>query len=110
MILNIFPCPNCGRRGCDRKQEKCDKCSKMYCTGEWPFCPHGIPTSLAPFKEYWDEHVAPEPSHKFRRPAGIEYHPDRGYRITNAGDRQRLMRANHSEYRRKKRGMPGQEF
>lgn len=59
--------------------------------------------------ETWDEHVAPEPSADFRPPKSIEYHPDKGYKIRTHGDRRTLMRLNKSEYRRKKRGMPGQE-
>lgn len=93
----------------------CAKCGETYGIGEYPLCPHGRDGrgSMAfgdAGKESWDEHIAPEPSKDFRPPKGIEYHPEKGYRIRTHGDRKTLMKLNKSEYRRKKRGMPGQEF
>lgn len=92
----------------------CDNCGQTYAIGEWPLCPHGADgrgsmTYGSAGAEVWDEHIAPEPSPDFRPPKGIEYHPEKGYLIRTHGDRKALMRLNKSEYRRKKRGMPGQE-
>lgn len=92
----------------------CDSCGKTWAIGEWPLCPHGKDGrgSMAhgdASADSWDEHIAPEPSKEFTPPKGIEYHPDKGYHIRTHGDRRALMRANKSDYRRKKVGMPGCE-
>lgn len=70
--------------------------------GEWPLCPHGYGSgTLAapgdPFHETWDENIAPPPGEDFKPAPGVTlptYEPDKGYRITSLGDRQKLMRLN----------------
>lgn len=32
----------------------CDTCGAEYTIGDWPYCPHGVPTAYHPFKPYFD--------------------------------------------------------
>src|SRR5687767_13938114 len=74
---------------------KCDKCGEEYREGEWPYCPHGsIHGQHGRYSEYYDDHIAPEPSPDFKPAPGVtlpEYVPGKGYRITPSGERRRLM-------------------
>lgn len=84
----------------------CGGCGNVYGFGETPACPHGRMADTKAFVEYWDEHVAPPPNHfaveGHARPLNVplpEYHPDRGYRVTSLGDRHKLMKLGHTDYR-----------
>lgn len=33
---------------------KCDECQKELTIGEWPYCPHGLPTHHKGFEPYYD--------------------------------------------------------
>lgn len=41
-----------------RNQSKCDDCGEMLCSGEYPFCPHGLMGrgSTTPFPEHVDDY------------------------------------------------------
>jgi hypothetical protein len=78
----------------------CDKCGKEYGVGVWWLCPHEPLHPVSAGRDsYYDDHVAPPPGPDFRPPRDIDYNPSKGYRITNPGDLNRLMRMNKSEAR-----------
>lgn len=53
----------------------CDLCGIELGIGDWPYCPHGPTRQREAFKAYLDENISDEPVW-----------------ITNAGDRNKLMR------------------
>lgn len=74
--------------------ETCATCGKTYQTGEWPWCPHGIPQGmLGEFHTYVDFNIAHEP---------VE--------ISSLAQRNRLMKEHKLEHRSPRVGRKGCEL
>lgn len=88
--------------------DTCPSCAAVLHVGMDPLGCKGDPAYHARpghgmgghFPEYWDEHIAPEPSATFKPNFALpEYCPERGYRITSHADRKRLMKIQGRDFR-----------
>lgn len=86
---------------------RCDECGRELKIGEWPWCPHGEARDgglfAYSFEPYFDEHVAHGSDFIVQDGEKVQ-----GTWITGPGHRAQVMRDNHTEFRGRKRGMPGQ--
>jgi len=75
------------------KIDICEKCGRFWTIGDWPWCPHGKPIPIHPFKPYFDEHISPE-----------------GAYLTSHYQRNKIMRQNDADYRPVGQGNPNCEI